>query len=123
MKAFILASFVFVSVNALADSAYAPININWNDRILSEGFPLQCDDSSYSGVVITVPGTYKFGVEERIIFKDCSATTKITKKQKIVEDGVEKMKVWIKLKDSCEMDIKEDRINGKSFNLWISDAC
>ena len=73
--------------------------------------------------MITVPGTYKFGVEERIIFKDCSATTKITKKQKIVEDGVEKMKVWIKLKDSCEMDIKEDRINGKSFNLWISDAC
>lgn len=123
MKKFISTLVLATSFSAFAAAEYAQINIDWSDRFLSEGLALICDDTFYSGVELTIPGTYKYGVENDISFKDCPASTRILSKKKVIENGVEKMKVRIKVKDSCEMDIKQEGRDGKVFNVSISDAC
>jgi hypothetical protein len=123
MKSILLLASLLVSLSSFARSEYAEVKINWNDRYLSEGFALMCDDTSLSGVELIIPGEYKYGVESDIIFKDCPASTKILKKQRVIENGIQVLKVRIKVSETCDIEVREDKRQGKKFELNISDAC
>lgn len=122
MKAILFALILFTS-SAFAAKEYAQINVDWNARHLSETVVLMCDDTYYSGVDVTVPGEFKYGIETSIRYTDCDATVKISKKQTIIENGVKKTKFRVTTDTSCTFEIREDKRDAKTFELYIADAC
>jgi hypothetical protein len=124
------AIFLFLlTTSAFAANSFALVTINWNDRFLSEGLPLQCDDSYYSGVDIEMPGTFKdqFGEvkpSSMMTFKDCGADWKIIKQERFMKNGQPFMRVRMKGASSCEIEIQSFPSSlKKTFSLTIGDAC
>jgi hypothetical protein len=100
-----------------SSSIYDFGTIDWNrDAGKADGIPMICDDASFAGVSVTVPGTFSRDFDVSVSGVGCAL------RSTQFEPALGASKLLIENSDNCTVTIRK-LDGGATYELDLTDAC